>query len=117
MVAYVLGCCCLLALTKLKGTQKSETIKLFKPPIDLIIFQTLLLTFFALYTVGSFLPAAVGLTGAFAFFIASNGSLSTTRCACRRRRRHGGDDYGGGDDDDNNLSDFSDNNSDGQCGA
>ena len=39
------------------------------------------------------------------------------RCACRQRRLHGGDDYGGGDDDDNNLSDFSDNNSDGQCGA
>lgn len=75
MVAYVLGCCCLLALIKLKGAQKSDTIKLFKPPIDLIVFQTLLLTFFALYTVDSFVPAAVGLTGAFAFFIASNGSL------------------------------------------
>jgi len=73
MAAYVLGCCCLLALTK--GTQKSDTIKLLNPPIDLILFQTLLLTFFALYTVDSFVPAAVGLTGAFAFFIASNGSL------------------------------------------
>ena len=42
---------------------------------------------------------------------------STTMRVPTTTTTHGGDDYGGGDDDDNNLSDFSDNNSDGQCGA
>ena len=72
---YVIGSCCLLAMTTFKGTRTSDKIKIFKPAIDLIIFLTLLLAFFASYTIDSFAPAAVGLTGAFAFCLASNGSL------------------------------------------
>ena len=62
-------------MTTLNGTRTSDKIKIFKPAIDLIIFLTLLLAFFASYTIDSFAPAAVGLTGAFAFCLASNGSL------------------------------------------
>ena len=69
--AFVIGTCCLLAMTTFKGSRKSDKIKIFKPPFDLIIFLALLLAFFASYTVDSFGPAAVGLTGAFAFCLAS----------------------------------------------
>jgi hypothetical protein len=52
--AFVIGTCCLLAMTTFKGSRRSDKIKIFKPPFDLIIFLALLLAFFALYTVDSF---------------------------------------------------------------
>ena len=52
--AFVIGTCCLLAMTTFKGSRRSDKIKIFKPPFDLIIFLALRLAFFALYTVDSF---------------------------------------------------------------
>ena len=69
LVSLALGCGCLL------GLSKSDKIKILKPHFDLIIFQGMFLIIYAMYVVESSIPAAVGLIGGFAFFVASNGAI------------------------------------------